>query len=93
MGSSRGSHGLPSRAPLYSWAPLRHWLVLVAWVVSARRPTRRTPKQRRRKEVPGRWGIFNIVVAIIGCFYWGLEPQMAVCGELGVAHLAFLVVV
>lgn len=23
--------------------------------------------------------IFN-VVAIIGCFYWGLESQMAVCG-------------
>ena len=31
-------------------------------------------------ELPGRWGIFNTAAAIIGCFHWGLEPQMAVCG-------------
>ena len=44
-------------------------------------PSRETrPRQRRGREVPGRWGIFNTVVAILGCFYWGLEPQMAVYG-------------
>ena len=34
-------------------------------------------------ELPGRWGIFNTAAAIIGCFPWGLEPQMAVCGRGG----------
>lgn len=55
-------------------------------------PSRGTSGKAER-EVPGRWGIFNTAASIIGCFHWGLEPQMAVCGGLGVAHPAFLEVV
>lgn len=91
-GTGMGSSGEVAGRVLGS-PPFPHGQGLVSWAVSARHPTRGTPQQRSRKKVPSRWDFFNIVVAIIGCFYWGLEPQMAVCGELGVDHLAFLVVV
>lgn len=79
---------LPSQAPFCGW----HLLDLVQesgwgeWCACSPHTTTSTPnpsheispgRERRGREVPSRWEIFNIVVAIIGCFYWGLESQMA----------------